>query len=69
MDFAYFAFVIGMTAQTADISISARRPRRLALLHGLVAFAFNTALVALVINGIASSLQVSYQPSAVLRAR
>lgn len=56
LDFAYFAFVIGMTAQTADVSISARPPRRLALLHGLIAFGFNTALVALVINGIASSL-------------
>ena len=56
LDFAYFAFVIGMTAQTADVSISGRTPRRLALLHCLISFGFNTALVALVINGIASSL-------------
>ena len=56
LDFAYFAFVIGMTAQTADVSISGRAPRRLALLHCLLAFGFNTTLVALVINGIASSL-------------
>ena len=56
LDIAYFAFVIGMTAQTADVSISSRPLRRLALLHGLIAFAFNTALVALVINGVASIL-------------
>jgi len=56
LDFAYFAFVIGMTAQTADVSIAGRAPRRLALLHCLIAFGFNTALVALVINGVAGAL-------------
>ena len=56
LDFAYFAFVIGMTAQTADVSITGRHPRHLALLHGLISFLFNTALVALVINGIAGAL-------------
>ena len=53
LDIAYFAFVIGMTAQTADISISGRTLRRLALLHGLISFVFNTTLVALVISGVA----------------
>jgi len=47
LDFAYFAFVIGMTAQTADVSVRGRAIRRTVLLHGLVAFAFNTAVVAL----------------------
>lgn len=56
LDIAYFAFVVGMTAQTADVSISGRPQRRLALLHGLISFIFNTALVALVINGVASIL-------------
>ncbi|RSK46268.1 DUF1345 domain-containing protein [Hymenobacter perfusus] len=56
LDFAYFAFVIGMTAQTADVSISDRALRRLALLHGLLSFGFNTAVVALVINGLAGLL-------------
>jgi uncharacterized membrane protein len=55
-DIAYFAFVIGMTAQTADVSISGRRLRRLALLHGLISFVFNTTLVALVISGVAGLL-------------
>lgn len=56
LDIAYFAFVIGMTAQTADISISGRALRRLALLHGLISFVFNTTLVALVISGVAGIL-------------
>lgn len=50
LDFAYFAFVIGMTAQTADVNIHGRRMRRTALLHGVVSFAFNTAVVALSIG-------------------
>jgi uncharacterized membrane protein len=50
LDFAYFAFVIGMTAQTADVNIHGRDIRRTALLHGIIAFAFNTAVVALSIG-------------------
>ncbi len=50
LDFAYFAFIIGMTAQTADVNIRGRAIRRTALLHGMVAFAFNTAVVALSIG-------------------
>ncbi|NML66790.1 DUF1345 domain-containing protein [Hymenobacter sp. RP-2-7] len=56
LDVAYFAFVIGMTAQTADVEISGRKLRRLALVHCLISFGFNTALVALVINGVAGAL-------------
>jgi uncharacterized membrane protein len=56
LDIAYFAFVVGMTAQTADVSISGRPQRRLALLHGLISFVFNTTLVALVISAIGSAL-------------
>ncbi|HEX8428387.1 DUF1345 domain-containing protein [Hymenobacter sp.] len=51
-DFAYFSFVVGMTAQTADISISGQKLRRLALLHGLLSFGFNTVVVALTISGL-----------------
>ncbi len=50
LDFAYFAFIIGMTAQTADVNIRGRGMRRTALLHGIIAFAFNTAVVALSIG-------------------
>jgi uncharacterized membrane protein len=53
IDFAYFSFVIGMTFQVSDVEISARKIRRLALLHGLLAFILNTFVVALTINLIA----------------
>lgn len=49
-DFLYFAFVIGMTAQTSDVAISHRRMRRVALAHGIASFVFNTVLVAVAVN-------------------
>ncbi|QEM06173.1 DUF1345 domain-containing protein [Mucilaginibacter rubeus] len=57
LDFAYFSFVIGMTFQVSDVQITSRRIRRLALLHGLLAFSFNTIIVALSINVIAGLVQ------------
>lgn len=57
LDFVYFSFVIGMTFQVSDVEISSRQMRRLAWAHGLISFAFNTAIVALginVISGLAS---------------
>ena len=56
LDFAYFAFVIGMTAQTADVGISSRAIRRTALLHSLISFLFNTAIVALTIGTVGGML-------------
>jgi uncharacterized membrane protein len=53
LDFAYYSFVIGMTFQVSDVSIKTKRFRRLTLLHSLLAFAFNTVIVALTINIIA----------------
>lgn len=52
-DFVYFSFVIGMTCQVADVGITQHRLRRLVLLHGLLAFFFNTSILALVVNIIA----------------
>ncbi|MFN4202632.1 MAG: DUF1345 domain-containing protein [Tabrizicola sp.] len=49
-DFVYFAFVIGMTCQTADLDISSRRIRRAVTLHGLFAFFFNVGVLAMTIN-------------------
>lgn len=48
LDFAYFNLVIGMTTQTADVSISGRAIRHTTLLHGL----FNTAVVAVCVSGL-----------------
>ncbi|GAB3851892.1 DUF1345 domain-containing protein [Hymenobacter terrigena] len=56
VDFAYFSFIIGMTAQTADIGIGNRGLRRAALMHGLISFIFNTVIVALTIGTIGGML-------------
>jgi uncharacterized membrane protein len=56
IDFAYFSFVIGMTAQTADIAIANRGLRGVALLHGCVSFLFNTVIVALTIGTVGGLL-------------
>jgi uncharacterized membrane protein len=50
LDFLYFAFVLGTTSQTSDVTISSSAMRRLALIHGVIAFFFNTTLLALVVN-------------------
>jgi uncharacterized membrane protein len=50
LDFAYFSFVIGMTFQVSDVSVSARPMRRFVLLHSLLSFVFNTIVVALTIS-------------------
>jgi uncharacterized membrane protein len=58
LDFAYFSFVIGMTFQVSDVSITSNRIRRLSLVHALLSFLFNTVILALAINlasGLASS--------------
>ncbi len=49
-DFIYFALVLGMTFQVSDVVITSRKLRRLATLHGLLAFLFNTVIVALTVN-------------------
>ena len=54
-DFLYFACVIGTSGQTADVSFVSRKMRRTGMVHCVLAFFFNTTLVALTIN-IASGL-------------
>ena len=49
-DFMYFAFIIGVAAQTADVSITSKRIRRTSLGHSVLAFFFNSAVLALTIN-------------------
>ena len=53
LDFAYFSFVLGMTFQVSDVQVTSKRFRKLALLHGILSFTFNTVIVALTINVIA----------------
>lgn len=49
-DFLYFSVVLGMTFQVSDVQITARKFRRLATLHGLLGFLFNTVIIALTVN-------------------
>jgi uncharacterized membrane protein len=55
-DFLYYSFVLGATSQTSDVAITSKSIRRLAMLHGTFAFAFNTLLLALTVNVAASLL-------------
>jgi uncharacterized membrane protein len=49
-DFLYFALTIAATSQTSDVAITTREVRRWVTVQTLLAFAFNTALLALAIN-------------------
>jgi uncharacterized membrane protein len=50
LDFMYFSFIIGVASQTADVGIGSRAMRRTSLVHSVVAFFFNSAILALTIN-------------------
>ncbi|MGI8568954.1 MAG: DUF1345 domain-containing protein [Methylocella sp.] len=49
-DFLYFSYVIGVACQTADVAISSPAMRRVTLVHCVLAFFFNSAVLALTIN-------------------
>lgn len=49
-DFLYFAITVAATSQTSDVGVSSRAMRRLVLLQSLIAFVFNTGVLALSIN-------------------
>ena len=49
-DFMYFSFVVGMTFQVSDVQVEDHKLRREVLAHGVLAFFFNVAIVALTIN-------------------
>src|SRR5262245_40634803 len=53
-DFFYFATSFGAASQTSDVSILTKHLRRVATLHAITAFFFNTAVLALTINLAAS---------------
>ena len=50
VSFFYFAYVIGMTAQTSDTAITSNAMRRLVIVHGVFSFFFNTVIVAAAVN-------------------
>jgi len=55
-DFLYFSFVVGMTCQVSDVQVTSKVMRRLTLMHGVLSFFFNTIILALAVNVVASSL-------------
>lgn len=55
-DFMYFAFVLGMTFQVSDVQIVRKRVRRIALVHGIIAFFFNVFILALSVNVVAGKV-------------
>ena len=49
-DFFYFAAIIGTSGQTADVPFVTKAMRRVGSLHCILAYLFNTTVLALVIN-------------------
>ena len=49
-DFFYFASVIGTSGQTADVSFVSKSMRRIGSVHCILAYLFNTTVLALLIN-------------------
>jgi len=56
IDFAYFAFTIGMTFQVADTNITSKAVRRITLHHAMLAYLFGAVLLGLVINVVTTLL-------------
>ena len=54
-DFAYFAFILGVAVQTADVAITSPHIRRVVTVHCIAGFFFNLGVLALTINVLGSS--------------
>ena len=50
LDFLYYSFVVGMTSQVSDVAVLSRPMRRLTLIHGILSFVYNIAVLAMSIN-------------------
>lgn len=49
-DFLYFSFTIAVASQTADVATGTTEMRKLALLHSVISFIFNLAILGLSVN-------------------
>lgn len=58
-EFLYFAVSVGTTFGTTDVTVTRRRMRRQVLVHGVLAFVFNTLVLA-----VALTILTSYLPGA-----
>jgi uncharacterized membrane protein len=50
LDFAYFAFTIGMCFQVSDVTITSPQIRKAVLSQALLSFTYNTVILALALN-------------------
>jgi uncharacterized membrane protein len=50
VDFLYYAYVIGLASQTADVATTSRSMRMLTAVHGGLAFFYNLAIIGLTVN-------------------
>jgi len=50
VDFAYYAFTIGMCFQTSDVTITSRQIRRATMAHAVLSFTYNTAILATAVS-------------------
>ncbi len=56
LDFAYFAFGVGISGQVSDVSTTSQRMRRLVLAHSILSFVYNLAILGLMVNLLAGRL-------------
>jgi uncharacterized membrane protein len=54
-EFLYYSFTIGTTAQTSDTNLRTTRMRRATLIHSVLSFFYNTAILAMAVNAVISS--------------
>jgi uncharacterized membrane protein len=50
VDFLYFSFTIGMTAQVSDVEVTTTAMRKVVLWHSVGSYFFNTVILALAVN-------------------
>ena len=54
-DFLYVSIQLSTTFATSDVSVTTARARRLVSVHSVIAFAFNSVIVALLVSVVLSS--------------
>lgn len=55
-DFLYFAFTISVAGQTSDVTVCDWQTRRLVVIHSVIGFLFNAAIIGFSINMLAGAL-------------
>ncbi len=51
-EFLYYSYTIGTTAQTSDTNVHTTRMRRATLVHSVMSFFYNTAIIAMSVNAV-----------------